>query len=633
MNKVVLDSVGFDLQAGEKAAIVGANGSGKTTLFKIILGLERPDYGHVSLSSGLDVGYLPQEARLDEDLTVWEHLHIEVEHIKRMQEKLQELRERIETADEAEQRKLMKSYDNLEKKFESAGGYDYERRIKTSLLSLGVDQELWGSRPGELSGGQRCRVSLAKVLVQPCDLLLLDEPTNHLDLSAVEWLERFLISYKGAMMLISHDRYLLDRVAGTVLELRIGRCRGYTGNYSQFVKQRAVERVTEERELAKRKEMVAETKDFVARNKDQEGMRGTARGRKKRLEKLLKDNPDYLESERRERKIEFKFSEDTAESEMVLQVTNLQKSFGDLSLFDKLSFEVTRGDRLAITGPNGTGKSTLLKIIYGMVEPTEGKVKVGQKLAIGYLDQHGRELECGKTVADVATDARQGKDVQYVRDLLAAFEFRGQDVHKKVSQLSGGQRNRLALCRQVLLEPDLLLLDEPTNHLDIDSTESLENALIEYKGTIVFISHDRYFIDRVGRRLMTVGMDRKGRKAMGNVHLYESGSKVYSAMLERAAEALEDSNKNKTKKKIKEKNNKTEYKTPVELRKYNKFKIEEIEEMILEAEIKIEKMHEDFGKAEIYQDPQRYEELTLEFEKAKRTRSELYRAYELRKNR
>lgn len=633
-SEVVFDELNLQLRAKEKIGMVGANGSGKTTILKLILGLTKPDMGDVVIEKGLRIAHLPQEPSFDQSKTLMEEMHAGVEHIRILQERLQGVSHELEGLTGSKLEAKMKQYDRLTHEFELAGGYAYEARIRMTLKGLGFDDASFDAKIPSLSGGQLSRLGLARVLMLETDLLLLDEPTNHLDLQATEWLESFLNSYEGAVVIISHDRYLLNRIATKIVDVEHRGATVWKGNYGNFVKSKEVARLQQTREHEARVEMVERTRDFIARNKDQEGMRGTARGRKTRLEKMLKENPDFLEGPDSSKTIRFKFARSERKSDLVLRCESLSKSFDTLTLFEDLTFDIQTGQRLGITGPNGTGKTTLLKILLGQVAPTSGTLRVGDNLRIGYLDQHGDVLNPEHTVLDAAREANPGLTPQEVRSQLGAFLLSGDDVFKEVGALSGGQRNRLMLCRLVLTKPDILILDEPTNHLDIASREMLEQSLSRYNGAIVVVSHDRYFLDRIVDRLLVVGTDPLGQRCDGRTE-FVAGRPAYShyaALLQkrREVQAQSPAKRKAPTKTIRRKGNDRSTATPPELKRFNKFTVAQIEERIMATEETIADLKERFGAQEVYRNPDLLRTLQDEFKGQSAELKDLYRAYERR---
>jgi ATP-binding cassette subfamily F protein 3 len=632
-SEVVLDHLDLQLFAGEKVGMLGPNGCGKSTLFKLILGHLKPDMGEVVKQKGLRLGYLPQEASFSGTCTVLEEMHAGVDHILALQKRLEAVSHELSELSGSALQIKMQQYDRLTHEFELAGGYAYEIRIKTTLAGLGFEPELYHVPTSSLSGGQLSRLGLAQVLMLDTDLLLLDEPTNHLDLQATEWLERFIKNFNGAVVVISHDRYLLDRVACKIIEVENRQARVWRGNYTNYLKTREVVRLNEDREHTRRVEMVQRTQDFIARNKDQEGMRGTARGRKTRLEKLLKENPDYLDRPFDNRSVHFSFHNTDRQGDLVLRCEGLSKRFDELILFQDLNLEIEPGTRWGITGPNGTGKSTLLNLLLDRMEPTEGRVHRGANLNLGYLDQHGDVLKPGHTVVESAREANPAYTAAQVRNVLGSFLFSGDEVFKHCRDLSGGQRNRLMLCRLVLAHPDVLIMDEPTNHLDIDSRETLEQALDAYNGTLLVVSHDRYFLDRVVDHLLVVGVDAWGQRCLGQVETVHGkpAYTYYTAKVTERLQARQDISKQNTggkKRRAASAQPLARAKTPEELKRFNRYSLEEIEHKIMSLEEEHAALKERFGDEGVYRDPDKLADLQAEFDVQTAELALLYRAYE-----
>jgi len=633
---VVLDQLDLQLHAGEKVGMVGPNGSGKSTILKLITGQIEPDMGRVVKQKALRVGYLPQEATFSAQHTVLEEMHAGVDHLLKLQEAIQDASHDMERLTGSALQAKMRQYDRLCHDFELAGGYEYEIRINATLAAMGFAPELHHAKTSALSGGQLSRLGLAQVLMLETDLLLLDEPTNHLDLQATEWLERFLGNYHGAAVIVSHDRYLLDKVTCKIVDVENRQAQVWNGNYREYLQAKETVRLTQEREHTKRVEMVQKTLDFIARNKDQEGMRGTARGRKTRLNRLLKENPEFLESPTDARTISFSFGKAERTSDIVLRCEGLGKSFDDLTLFENVTFDILHGERLGVTGPNGTGKSTLVKLALGTLEPSAGTIRMGSNLRVGYLDQHGDILDPGRSVLDEARRVRPDLSTEQVRNRLGAFLFTGDDVFKQCGDISGGQRNRLMLCRLVLSEPDVLIMDEPTNHLDIASREMLETALGDYAGTIIAVSHDRYFLDRVVDKLLVVGTDELGRRCLGKTEFVggKPAYSVYAALVRRRVEAEQQKQRSQANGTRKRRSGGTDGKprttTPEELKRFNKYSAEQIEEMIVELEREIDEMKERFGDAGVYKNPEQLAELQRDYDGKTAELDLLYRAYDRR---
>jgi ATP-binding cassette subfamily F protein 3 len=634
--EVVLDKLNLQFHPGEKVGMVGINGSGKSTILKLIVGHVAPDMGSVVKQKGLRIGYLSQETMFSGDRTVLEEMHAGVEHLLKLQRAIQTVSGEMESLAGSALQVKMKQYDRLCHDFEIAGGYEYEIGIQKTLAGLGFEPELHQAKTSALSGGQLSRLGLAQVLMLDTDMLLLDEPTNHLDLQATEWLERFLTGYNGAAVIISHDRSLLDKVACKIIEVENRQARVWNGNYSNYVQTKQIERLQREREHTRRVEMVERTLDFIARNKDQEGMRKTARGRKTRLNRLLKENPDFLDKPTSQKTISFSFGKTDRTSDLVLRCEGLGKSFGDLTLFENLTFDILSCERIGITGPNGTGKSTFLRLALGQIEPSAGGVRMGKNLRVGYLDQHGDVLDPSRSVLDEALSANPGLSSEQVRNRLGAFLFTGDDVFKQCGDLSGGQRNRLMLCRLVLADPDVLVMDEPTNHLDIASREMLEAAMEDYTGTMIVVSHDRYFLDRVVDKLIVIGVDELGSRCPGKTEfvdvkpVYSYYASLVRERVEARQQKLQSHPAGPRKRRPASAKNRPRSRTPDELKRFNKYSVEQIEEFIIELEQDLAGMKERFGEEMIYKNPQLLMELQSSFDAKTAELDLLYRAYERR---
>jgi ATP-binding cassette subfamily F protein 3 len=630
---VVFHNLNVQIHPAQRVGLIGPNGSGKTTLFRLITGQTQPDMGQVTCAKTLRIGYLAQEPQLDPDRSVLEEMHEGLSDILTMRHKLDTLSHNLAELSGEKLESAMKEYDRLTHAFESTGGYSFEARVKSTLAGLGLTEELFGVKVAALSGGQRSRLALAKILIGDFDLLLLDEPTNHLDLQATQWLEKFLINAEKAVLLVSHDRFLLDAVTERILELDQKRTRSWRGNYSRYVETKDVLNLQLERQHRKRLDFVTHELDFIARNKDQEGMRKNARGRKHRLLRMLKENPDYLDKPTEQKTVQFTFAKAKGKSDLVCRAENLCKSFGPIVLFKDMSFDLYRGSFLGITGPNGTGKSTLLKLALQQMAADNGNIRLGKTLKIGYLDQHASVLDPQATVLEEVTRLRPDMTPQQLRGKLGAFLFSGDDVFKKTGDLSGGQQNRLILAKIVLSEPDVLVLDEPTNHLDIPSREMLEEALDEFDGAVIAVSHDRYFIDSLADQLLVLGCNPFGDKEMG---LFEFVTPIedkgvwttYSELLQKRRQAAEDEKQKK--KTATPRSNKVRTAAPVELKQFNKYTVEQIEEMISKLEKKIPLMQEQFGDEHVCRNPSKLEALQNDFESGKKELELLYKAWEFK---
>lgn len=503
-SQVVLRDASVELQSGETVGLVGPNGAGKTTIFRLIIRRFPPDLGTVTCSKGMDIGYLPQEPEVDLDATLHDEVLSAFADVLAIERKMEELAHAIaERHAGPEYESLLAQYEKAEAQFVAADGYAIETQLKEIVGGLGFTPEDLKLPMRALSGGQKCRAALAKLLLQDSTYLLLDEPTNHLDIDAARWLEKFLRSHHGGAAVISHDRYLLDRIADRIIEVDGGRVNSFPGNYTNYVETRELRRLTQERQYEKDQAFIAKERDYIARNIASKRT-GVARGRRTHLERRLAAGEFTLARPGARKELKLDFSGAEQKDRTIFDAEGLAKKFGDKSLFHALSLRIASGERLGITGPNGTGKSTLLKILLGLLAADTGRVRVDPKASIGYYAQESHDLDPRRTILAEIQSVRQELTEQQARTILGRFLFSGDDVFKPVARLSGGEQSRVRLTKLILANPNVLVLDEPTNHLDIPSREALEEALDEFPGTIIAVSHDRYFLDRIVERLLVI---------------------------------------------------------------------------------------------------------------------------------
>jgi len=497
---VILDDISFHIEDYEKTAIVGINGAGKSTLLKIIVGELSADQGEITLSKGKTLGYLAQHQDLTSHRTIYEELLEVKRSVLQMEERIRSLELEMKHAKGEQLEKMLETYTRLTHQFELENGYSCQSEIIGVLKGLGFSEEDFKREIFTLSGGQKTRVSLGKLLLSKPDIILLDEPTNHLDMESIAWLETYLLNYKGAVIIVAHDRYFLDRVVTKIIELDLGHGSVFQGNYSVYSQKKALVRqaqmkayLNQQQEIRHQEEVIAKLKSF---NREKSIKR--AESREKMLAKIeVLEKPTEVNDE-----MNIRLEPDITSGNDVLTIKNLGKSFGHNHLFSHVDIDIKRGERVAVIGSNGTGKTTLLKIINQMLPADTGEITFGTKVHIGYYDQEHQVLHMEKTLFDELQDTYPDLNNTRVRNILAAFLFTGDDVFKRIGDLSGGERGRVSLAKLMLSNANFLILDEPTNHLDITSKEILEHALNQYTGTVLYVSHDRYFINQTATRIL-----------------------------------------------------------------------------------------------------------------------------------
>lgn len=616
----IIQHASFHIEANEKAAIVGINGSGKTTLLRIIMGEISADEGEVVLAKDKTIGYLPQNPDVSGNHTIYDEVLSAKKALISMEEKLRDMESRMHEYQGQELEDFMESYNRLNHEFDMLGGYSYQSEIIGVLKGLGFSEEEFGKHMQELSGGQRTRVCLGKLLVTKPDVILLDEPTNHLDINSIAWLETFLLNYKGAVVIVSHDRYFLDKVVSKVVELDRTKVSVFQGNYSDYATKRAQVReaqlkqyYNQQREIKHQEEVIAKLKSF---NREKSIKRAESREKMldkiERLEKPVEENTDiHLHLEPR-----------IVSGNDVLAVEHLAKAYPGQQLFSDISFEIKRGERVALIGDNGTGKTTILKIINDMIEADAGTIKLGTNVNIGYYDQEHQVLHQEKNLMEEISDAYPTLTNTEIRNVLAAFLFTGDEVFKQISDLSGGEKGRVSLAKLMLSEANFLILDEPTNHLDITSKEILEQALNSYTGTVFFVSHDRYFINKTATRILNL---------TGETIVNYIGNYDYYMEKCRELTKVYVPEKDSEVKKETESSNKLDWKQQKEeqakLRKIENER-KKTEEKIESLEAHISELEESFSNEEIATNSAKLQEVHEEYAKCQQELEALYEKWE-----
>lgn len=502
---IILKKINFNLEEHEKAAVVGVNGAGKTTLFKIITDNLSYDDGQLYIPKNTTIGYLEQNVDIRSEKTIYEEMLSVFESIFELEEKLHSMERKMSSLSDSEYSSFMEQYARFQHEFEESDGYSCKSRINGVLKGLGFTEDEYSQQVCTLSGGQKTRVFLGKLLLMKPDILLLDEPTNHLDIDSIQWLEDFLKSYSGACLIISHDRYFLDRTVSKIIDIENGKSSVYNGNYSFFIKQKDAARAAQLKQYANQQREIRHQEEVIKtlRQFNREKSIKRAESREKALERMEKmERPENLPE-----KMHLRLTPQIQSGNDVLSVEDLSMSFGNNRLFSNVSFEIKRGEKVAIIGPNGIGKSTLFKIILNELKPDFGKVVLGVNVNPGYYDQEHHELDDKNTIFDEIHNAYPNMTNGEIRNVLASFVFTEDDVFKTIGTLSGGEKGRVSLAKIMLSKSNFLILDEPTNHLDMYSKEILEDAINNYDGTVLYISHDRYFIDKTAERTLELSRD------------------------------------------------------------------------------------------------------------------------------
>ena len=616
----VLENISFHIEDNEKAAIVGINGAGKTTLLRIIVGESVPDSGTVTLSRGKTMGYLAQDGALDTESTIYEELLSVKQNLIDLEHRIRQCEAAMQSAEGKDLDSLMKQYDQLTHSFERDGGYAYKSEITGVLKGLGFTETEFEKPVSTLSGGQKTRVALSKLLLLKPDLIILDEPTNHLDMGSIAWLETYLLNYKGAVLIVSHDRYFLNRIAGKIVELDQTRATTFTGNYSDYAAKKEQLRaaamhayLNQQREIRHQEEVIEKLRSF---NREKSIKR--AQSREKMLEKMeVLEKPTQVRADMR-----IKLTPRKQSGVDVLTVSDLGKSFGSLTLFEHVDFEIKRGEHVAVIGDNGTGKTTLLKILNGLLPQDRGTFRLGTNVEIGYYDQEHHVLHGEKTLFEEISDDYPTLNNTEIRNLLAAFLFTGDDVFKRIEDLSGGERGRVSLAKLMLSEANFLILDEPTNHLDITSKEILEQALNRYTGTVFFVSHDRYFINKTATRILNLTGETVVNY-LGNYDYYlekcKELTRIYAPGKEEALKVQKESE------------SKLDWKQQKEQQAHQRKRENDrkkTEDAIEQAEQRIAELEAAFSDSEIATNSAKLQELHQEYQEKQRKLQALYERWE-----
>jgi ATP-binding cassette subfamily F protein 3 len=621
--ELILDHVSFSIDHRERLGFIGANGTGKTTLCRILLGRESyEDDAHIHISRGVTIGYLPQEVDQDLTATPWDMVMSVREHLRRQEREIAELTERMgDDLSPDEMHRLLDRHADLLAHFEAEGGHQYEQEAAGVLTRIGVPEADFHRPLHSFSGGEQRRAALARLLLQKPDLLLLDEPTNHLDVAGIEWLEQYLKSYAGAVVAISHDRRFLDAIAQRILELEACDLAEYKGGYSDYVRQKEERLLVYERTYDRQQQELKKQMAYIrwALGTQQEKRVRAAKSRLKLVAKA-----DYLDPPvGQRRKMNLRFQPRVRGGEEVLHLQGVGKRYGDKRLFEGVDLFVRRQDRVGIVGPNGTGKTTLLRIALGLEEATEGTARLGKSVEVGYYRQEQFDFTSRNTVMEEFATVLPDADPGELRGLLARFLFVEDDVYKRVDDLSGGEKSRLAIAKLVMSRPTLLVLDEPTNHLDIDSCNALENALREYAGTIIVVSHDRYFLDSVVGRLVMV-RDGRAKVHEGNYGSYAARLRALREEQERLAQ--EQAEADKRERMLQERLARKAKRERGASAKLASPPVAELEARVHALESSIARVEKILADPETYQTPQRVAALSAEHEKLS---AELEQTYSL----
>ncbi|MDT2572960.1 ABC-F family ATP-binding cassette domain-containing protein [Enterococcus raffinosus] len=612
----LFENIHLEVASKARIGLVGRNGAGKSTLLKIIANIEAPDAGQVIKNKQASLGYLAQDTGLDSNETIWNEMLKAFESVRQMEKRMREVEVAIGETPESDSRyaSLLKEYDQLQHDFNDQNGYGYENEIRSVLHGFKFDESFYDKEISTLSGGQKTRLALARMLLVKPDILILDEPTNHLDIETLAWLEDYLQGYSGALLIVSHDRYFLDRVVNEIYEISRHKIRHYTGNYSRYLDLKAAQLASDWKAYEKQQVEIEKLEDFVARNLVRASTTKRAQSRRKTLEKMDRlDRPDG-----KEKSAKFMFDIDKVSGNVVLQVEEAAIGYEE-TLSEPIDLDIRREDAIALVGPNGIGKSTLLKSLIGQLPFIKGQPHFGTNVTVGYYDQGQADLHGNKTILAELWDEHPTTPEKDIRNVLGGFLFSGEDVEKTIPLLSGGEKARVALAKLSMNKENFLILDEPTNHLDIDNKEVLENALIDYQGTLLFVSHDRYFINRIANKVIELSPE--GSKLyLGDYDYYLEKKKEEEEIAE--LQAKEETAIEAPKKKFYQ--DKEQQKLIRSLRR----KIEAIEETLATLDEKIDELEAQMSQPEILNDHVQLLALTNELEAQKAEQEEQLASWE-----
>ncbi|WP_318826071.1 MULTISPECIES: ABC-F family ATP-binding cassette domain-containing protein [unclassified Bacillus (in: firmicutes)] len=607
--ETILANIKLEVQTKDRIALVGRNGAGKSTLLKIIAGELSHDGGEIIKPKDVSIGYLAQNTGLETSLTIWDEMLTVFTHLQQMETKLRRLEQEMgkeeNFSNEATYERLLADYDQLQLDYKDQGGYQYEADIRSILSGLGFPVETHQTTISTLSGGQKTRLALGKLLLTKPDLLILDEPTNHLDIETLTWLEQYLQGYPGAILIVSHDRYFLDKLVTQVYEISNKESRRFVGNYSKYLDLKSALYEQDMKRYEKQQDEIAKLEDFVQKNIARASTTKRAQSRRKQLDRMELLTRPLGDS----KSASFHFNIEKQSGNDVLQVKDATIGYDEDPIIEHVTMRLTRGDSVALVGPNGIGKSTLLKSLVNKLPLLNGDVSFGSNVSVGYYDQEQANLTSSKRVLNELWDEYPLQPEKEIRTILGNFLFTGDDVLKPVSSLSGGQKARLALAKLMMQKSNLLILDEPTNHLDLNSKEILENALIDYPGTLLFVSHDRYFINRVTTTVVELSTE-GAQEYLGDYDYYVEKK---NEMIERAAFEQQEQQENQApvqKTVAQEKLNYLEEKERKQLERQRTRKIEELEQNIVEFEEEIATLEDQLCLPEIYADYEKASEIT-----------------------